>query len=227
MLYNLVKLQTRYIFSVLVPIFYSTLLSFQLSHKPSSNYIVKETYKRSLVKFELKGLPLLQYGLLFHLLKMSAGVESKLGWVICPVQLAQEAQHIQDLAHTHSTHTGEHVWQHAVPLSMFFAWLIKFYEWNSDSSTGVTSALIKVSNTVRALLRVGVATRNLQRNKAQVKRRGGGREESEAGLLCEHLSCLALALQQRLKACNTRRGTFICLIHCVKDETQQLRQRNT
>lgn len=52
MLYNLVKLQTRYIFSVLVPIFYSTLLSFQLSHKPSSNYIVKETYKRSLVKFE-------------------------------------------------------------------------------------------------------------------------------------------------------------------------------
>lgn len=52
MLYNLVKLQTRYVFSVSVPIFYSTLLSFQLSHKPSSNYIAKETYKRSLVKFE-------------------------------------------------------------------------------------------------------------------------------------------------------------------------------
>lgn len=169
----------------------------------------------------------MQYGLLFHLLKMSAGVESKLGWVICTNQLAQEAQHIQDLAHTHSTHTH---WRTCVATRCAFVNVFRMADkilWMEFRQ--LDGCYKRINKSVEHGARSAASRRgNTQPSTQQgTGKAQGWREESEAGLLYEHLSCLALALQQRLKACNTRRGTFICLIHCVKDETQQLRQRNT
>lgn len=101
---------------------------------------------------------------------------------------------------------------------MFFAWLIKFYEWNSDSSTGVTSALIKVSNTVRAAAS-GCGNTQPSAQQGTGKGQGGDRRE-RGGVAVRALVMFGFGLATTPKSMqhSTR---HIHLPHCVKDETRR------